>query len=64
MHMELSHHSHPPHLQHQLQQPSISLLSGSTPLSGNAASLFMYQSINGHKNKLKVGQLNRVERGV
>ena len=44
-----------PHL-HHLQQPSISLLSDSTPLSGNAASLFMYQDINEPANKLKVGK--------
>ena len=44
-----------PHL-HHLQQPSISLLSDSTPLSGNAASLFMYQDINEPANKLKVGE--------
>ena len=53
MHMELFRHN--PHL-HHLQQPSISLLSDSTPLSGNAASLFMYQDINESKSKLKVGK--------
>ena len=51
MHMELFRQN--PHL-HHLQQPSISLLSDSTPLSGNAASLFMYQDINEPANKLKV----------
>ena len=51
MHMELFRHN--PHL-HHLQQPSISLLSDSTPVSGNAASLFMYQDINEPTNKLKV----------
>ena len=53
MHMELFRHN--PHL-HHLQQPSISLLSDSAPVSGNAASLFMYQDINEPKNKLKVSQ--------
>ena len=53
MHMELFRQN--PHL-HHLQQPSISLLSDSTPLSGNAASLFMYQDINEPANKLKVGK--------
>ena len=53
MHMELFRQN--PHL-HHLQQPSISLLSDSTPLSGNAASLFMYQDINEPANKLKVGE--------
>ena len=51
MHMELFRHN--PHL-HHLQQPSISLLSDSAPVSGNAASLFMYQDINEPTNKLKV----------
>ena len=49
--MELFRHN--PNL-HHLQQPSISLLSDSTALSGNAASLFMYQDINEPTNKLKV----------
>ena len=53
MHMELFRQN--PHLHHLQQQPSISLLSDSTPLSGNAASLFMYQDINDSSNKLKVG---------
>ena len=53
MHMELFRQN--PHL-HHLQQPSISLLSDSTPLSGNAASLFMYQDINEPASKLKVGE--------
>ena len=62
MHMELFRQN--PHLHHLQQQPSISLLSDSTPLSGNAASLFMYQDINDSSNNLKVGKhkFHRVSR--
>jgi len=52
---------------HQLQQPSISLLSdsGTTAVSGNAASLFMYHNFNFlSKNNLKVREPNHNKYGV